>query len=263
MSTKSSLYFFMHRLFIVIIFAAMSASCVPNKKVVYLQDKLKDEIILDSVMNKYTVHDFEYQLQPKDILSIRVSSLTPAEYNFFRETEQELGDPLLSGYLIDEEGFIEIPAVGKIELNNLTIREAENKLQSALKSFLQNPVVRIKMLNFEVTILGEVSRPGAYSSFQSKLSLFDAIALAGDLTELADRSQIKIIRYNGNQASMVYVNTLEDKFLESNYFYLRPHDLIIVAPLDVKNIRQYQIPTIGILLSTVSAITFFIVRLTR
>ena len=242
----------------------ISSSCVPNRKVVYLQDgREKEDIITDSVLGTYFMVPYEYQLQPQDIISIKVSSLTPTQYNFFKETERELGatDPLLSGYVIDEEGFIEIPAVGKLFIQGLTLKEAEEKIKSSLASYLNDPVVRVKMLNFKVTVLGEVNRPGSFNSYNSKLNIMEAIAQAGDLTQLADRSNVKMVRYDGSEAKMIYVNTLDDDLLSSPYFYLRPHDLIIVSPLDVKNIRQYQLPTISLILTTITALSFFFFRI--
>lgn len=256
----------MNKIYLFVLLFALLASCVPNRKVIYLQNDISDQdIVTDSILKTYQMKEFEYELQPQDILSIKVSSLTPTEYNFFSETERELGqgDPLLSGYLIDDDGFIEIPAVGRVELQGLTIKEAEIKIKSALENFLQTPVVRLKLLNFNVTILGEVSSPGTINSYNSKFTIMDAIATAGDLTELADRSNIKLIRYEEDEAQLIYINTLDDDLLTSSYFYLKPNDLIIVAPLDVKNIRQYQVPTIGLVLSTLSAITLLVLRLSR
>src|SRR5690606_7130102 len=138
-----------------------AGSCVPNKKVVYLQEGVASrKIVSDSVIKSFPVKDFEYSLQPGDLLSIRISSLTPSEYNFFSETEQELSDPLLSGYLVDEDGNIEVPAVGLINVSGLSLKNAEDTIKLALQNFLQNPVVKVRILNFNVTILGEVNNPG-------------------------------------------------------------------------------------------------------
>jgi polysaccharide biosynthesis/export protein len=254
----------MYKIVISLFLITLSASCVSNKKIIYLQDEFKNkEIIVDSILSTYATNDFEYRLQPDDIISIKVSSLTPNTYNFFSETERDLGpsDPLLSGYLIDENGNIEIPAIGLLRIEGLTLKESEQKVKEALQGFLQDPVVRIKMLNFKITILGEVQRPGTITSLNSKVTLLEAIAEAGDLTELANRSRIKIVRYKNDMANMVYVNTLQDDFLTSPYFYLMPNDLIIVPPLEIKNIRAVSLPTFGVILSTISAITLIILRL--
>lgn len=253
-------------LFFSFILTVFFFSCVSNKKVVYIQDEIDPSLIVtDSIMKTYDILNYEYRLQSKDILSLRVSSLTSSEYDFITRTERELGerDPLLSGYVIDEEGFIEIPAIGQVPLVGLTIEEAEEKIMAMLKNYLQNPVVRLKLLNFKVTILGEVNQPGTYSSLDTKLTLMELLARAGDLTEYANRSNLKLIRYVGDEANVIYLNTLDDHLLQSPYFYMKPNDLIVVSPLPIKNLRRISLPTFGIILSTLSALSVIIIRLTR
>lgn len=249
--------------FILFVFFLFEA-CVPNKRVVYLQDGIpKNEIVIDSVLKSFPIVDFEYKLQTDDILSIQISSLTPSEYNFFSETARELGDQLLAGYTIDNEGNIEIPAVGQIRVQGLTLKQAEEEIKASLQSFLRKPVVKVKILNFEVTLLGEVNEPGTLRSQDSKINLMQAIAMAGDLTEYADRAHIKLVRHEKGMANMIYLNTLEDDLLNSPYYYLQPNDIIVVPPLEVKNLTSISLPTFGLFLSTISAIIILIIRLDR
>lgn len=251
---------FVFILLILLIFAA----CVPNKRVVYLQDGIpKKKILVDSVLKSFPIVNYEYKLQPDDILSVQISSLTPSEYNFFSETARELGDQLLAGYTIDNEGNIEIPAVGQLRMQGLSVRQAEERIKEALEDFLRQPIVKVKILNFEVTLLGEVNDPGMLRSPDSKINLMEAIAMAGDLTEFADRARIKLVRHEGGEAHMIYLNTLEDGLLNSPYYYLQPNDIIVVPPLEVKNLTSISLKTFGVFLSTISAIVILVIRLDR
>ncbi|MDQ3536258.1 MAG: polysaccharide export protein [Bacteroidota bacterium] len=243
----------------------LTFSCVPRAKVVYLQDErgLKDART-GVVVEGYQLKDFEYRLKPEDIVSVKVTTLTTTEYNFFAESERQVGgvpNPLLSGYLIDKEGFIQLPVVDKIMVKGLTISEAQDKLKVALDSYLQSPNVILKLLSFHFTIVGEVRSPGRYTTYDNKINILEAIGTAGDFMDFADRAQIKIVRYEGDNASIFYLNVLEDDLLNSPYFYLQPGDFISVPPLPVKNVRMYVITNVGMVFSTLTALTFIILRL--
>lgn len=240
-------------------------SCVPREKVVYLQDErgIRD-VKPGKIIEGFQLKDFEYRLKPEDIVSIKVTTLTTSEYNFFAETERQTGvapNPLLTGYLIDKEGYIQLPVVDKILVKGLTIQEAQDKLKSALDSYLQSPNVIIKLLSFHYTIVGEVKSPGRYTTYSNKINILEALGEAGDFTEFADRSQIKVVRYEGDNASIYYLNALEDDLLNSAYFYLQPGDFISIPPLKVKNIRLYGIQNATVAFSTLTAISLLIWRI--
>lgn len=250
-------------LYLVIIF--LTFSCVPRAKVVYLQDErgirdAKTGVLIEG----FQLKDFEYRLKPEDIVSVKVTTLTTSEYNFFAESERQTGgvpNPLLSGYLIDKEGYIQLPVVDKIMVKGLTISEAQDKLKASLDSYLQSPNVILKLLSFHFTIVGEVNGPGRYTTYDNKINILEALGTAGDFTEFADRSQIKIVRYEGDNASIFYLNVLEDDLLNSPYFYLQPGDFISVPPLPVRTVRMYGIQNVGLVFSTLTALTFIIIRL--
>jgi polysaccharide export outer membrane protein len=242
-------------------------SCVPRTRVVYLQGEngLK-EAKTGMIVDGFQLKDFEYRLKPDDVVSVKVTTLTTTEFNFFAESESQLGgvsSPLLSGYLIDKEGYIQLPVVDKIMVKGLTIGEAQEKVRSSLDSYLQSPNVIIKLLSFHFTILGEVNSPGRYTTYDNKINILEALGTAGDFTEFADRSQIKIVRYEGDNASIFYLNVLEDRLLNSPYFYLQPGDFIAVPPLQAKTTRTYTLANIGLGFSTLTAIGFLIWRLAR
>ncbi|MGK7394253.1 MAG: polysaccharide biosynthesis/export family protein [Candidatus Cyclobacteriaceae bacterium M3_2C_046] len=274
------------------------SACVPNKKIVYLQQEndLKESFPTDSIVRSYQLKMKQYELKPEDIISLRVASITPEEYNFVREYEQQLGqirklnqyqqnnvgsgnnnqmfnrgglgnmgndggggfsalmlDQMQSGFILDQQGELELPKIGVVNLAGLTISEAEKKITRLLTGFFETPMVRIQLLDFHFTILGEVNNEGRYTSFDPDINIFDALMLAGNLTEFADRSKIKIVRYQEEHANIIYVNTLDEGLLAANAFFLQPNDLIIVPPLEARSARKYTLPNASTLLSVVTA----------
>ena len=169
---------------------------------------------------------------------------------------------LNGGFKIDSKGELELPQIGNIELAGLTITEAEEKIREALDGFYETPMVRVQLLNFHFTILGEVTREGRYTSYDPEPNIFDALILAGNLTELADRANIKIIRNNGDRSEIIYLNTLDENLLTADNFYLKPNDMIIVPPLRARSAQRYTLPRIntalGIISSSISLVALII-----
>src|SRR5688572_9658925 len=139
------------------------SSCVPNRKVVYLQkdDVNKKNLSTDTVMRSYNMQIKEYKIQPLDILSLRLESLTEEEFDFIaklypqqQQTNSSGVNPATSGFLVDNNGEIEFPVVGKIKFAGLTVFEAQTKMQEVFKPFLKDPVAMVRLLNFRFTVIG-------------------------------------------------------------------------------------------------------------
>lgn len=243
----------------------LGASCVPAKKVMYLQNNELDahNVSHDSVLLSHIIRDIEYKLAPGDILSVEISSITPKKFDFLNQQEKDRSevDPRLSGYLIGDDGIVEIPFVGSLKVGGLTLKEATSLIKERAASLLNEPSVNVKMLNYSYTILGEVGKPGVYYNYNSKVNIFEAIAQAGDLTDFANRSQIKLIREENGDAQIIMLNLLQDDFLGSPYYYLKPGDFIYAPPMKVKNFKQYQLPNAAVLLSTLTVLGLVLIRL--
>ena len=127
--------------------------------------------------------------------------MTSPLYDIFTESESltESDDPRLSGFLIDDSGKVTLPDGGRIFLKGSTIEESETKIQKYISNYLVNPTVVVKHLNFQFTILGEVNTPGTYTSYNRKTNMFEALGMAGDLTDFAERSRIKLVRYKAGR----------------------------------------------------------------
>jgi len=240
---------------------SIAFSCVPRQKVIYLQNQYTfEDSGDDTVRLSYDLQHFEYQLRPGDVLDIRINSITPTEYDFFSTHKNDQDEPLLNGYKIDQLGSVQLPVLGNVKVAGMTIKEAEVKLTELVTGLLRDPTVTINILNYRFTVLGEVNKPGEYKSYDSDINFFEAIAMAGDMSDFANRQKIQFVRYNGDQAEVSFVDVLNDEFLSSDQFHIRPNDFIFVPPSKVKNIKRFQLANFGIALSAITAISLLLIR---
>lgn len=226
----------------VLLFAIVFASCVPQKKMLYLKEA---EMISEAQSKNYVnERSIDYKLQPGDNLYIRAlnmvdernSSLLNGETGGRTSSYSMSNDAsiYLQSYTIDEEGCIELPLTGKVEVKNLTVEEAKNKLQVELDKYVNQTMLIVKLSNFNLTLLGEVTRPGMYKVYQSQINLFEAVSMAGNMTNFAKRDKVKIIRQTDNGSEIVTVDMGNADILSSPYYYLKPNDIIYVEPLAIK-----------------------------
>ena len=206
-------------------------------------------------------------IQPYDVLSIKVfaSDAEAAEpFNIITDLEGSSGYNIeliqLNGYLVDESGQIDFPTLGKISLKNKTIEEAKTFLLHKLKPFLNNPVVNIRHLNFKVTVSGEVLSPGTFTVFDNRISLPEALSLAGDLSDYANRESILIVREQNGERSFHRVNLLSANLFQSEYFYLKQNDLVYVEPVQAKTgaVRDQTSKTIPVITAAATLIAVIV-----
>ena len=251
----------------------LASSCVVNKKYQYLQNddvnQKPSAILKDSVLRVYNLDDFEYRLQPEDILSVQFYSLTPDEFNFFSLKQMQTisgganafgnaGNALVNGYLIDQEGAVRFPVVGDVVVEGLTVYEAQNHIQEVAEQFLEDPIVEVRLLNFRFTLLGEVRQEGTYNSLNQRIHILEAIGLSGGFTDLADKANVKIIRQNGRSAEVYYLNLLEEDALESKHYYVNQQDIIVVPPLKQRPYQIYFGKNLALVISSVSLLLLVI-----
>lgn len=158
-----------------------------------------------------------------------------------------------TGFSIDLNGEMELPDVGKIKLAGLTIPEAELLVKERLQGYYETPMVRIQLLNWHFNIVGEVENEGRYTSFDPEITIFDAILIAGNLGEYANRNNIKIIRNKEGEAKVLYVNLLDETTLNAENYYIQRGDMIIVDALEARTSNTYTWTNIGRTLGIVSA----------
>lgn len=244
--------------FLIVAFAA--SSCVSNKKIVYLQkdDVNEPGVPVDTVVRRYEIDLFNYKLQTNDIIDIDFKSLTPKEFDLLaKEETQNLNNvsqsgALLIGYLIDNEGKVPIPVLGEVKVAGLTIFEAQDTLQKLANLYLESPTVKVRLLNFRFTILGECVRQGTVVLANNQVTLLEAVGQAGGLTDMADRSRVKIIRQHADKVVVQYVNLLDENFINSPYYYVNQNDVIIVPALKQRPYQTYFGKNLALIISSVS-----------
>lgn len=240
------------------------SACVPNKKVVFLQreDVNAKNLPKDSILRSYEMIIGDYKIQPLDILSVRFESLTDEQFDFLSKlnTSPQQGggniaaNPALSGFLVDNNGDLEFPVIGKVRITGLSVFEAQDKLRQVVSPYLKDPVVRVRLLNFRFTVLGEVSAERQVVSNNTRVTLMEAIGMAGGLTDLADRQNVKIVRQNGNRSEIFYMDLLDENLLLTKNYYVQQNDIIIVPALRQRPFRKYWGQNITLFVSTVSVV---------
>ena len=220
-----------------VLLAVLFASCVPQKKMLYLKEA--QMLSENQSINYVNERSVDYKLQPGDNLYIRFVNIvdqggTSSLNGEFSRTSSSDASIYLQSYTIDEEGFIELPLIGKIVVRNLTVDEAKALLQTELDKYINQTTIIVKLSNFNLTVLGEVKNPGMYKVYQSQINLFEAVALAGNMTNFAKNSAVKIIRQTDNGSEIVTVDMGSADILSSPYYYLKPNDIVYVEPMKIK-----------------------------
>ncbi len=253
------------RKYIPIVFVAMFimsiTSCATKKDLLYLNDSV------DAKQNDFKWS--EMYLQPNDIVSVKVTADVPElalSYNISSTTQNAMqgGAMQLQGYLIANDGTINIPILGLQKIVNLTLEQAEKQIQESLvsKGYLKNPVVVCRLLNAKFTVLGEVKSPGTYTFYENNLTLLQALGLAGDLTINGIRKKITIIRTEKGKQTFGTIDLTKNDWLATPYYFVKPNDVIIIDPNTAKVKSAGMIGNPGNLISVISVLlsSFLIIK---
>ncbi len=215
------------------------ASCNASKKVAYIQGAGEEDMI--GYMQSTPLYDAH--IMPKDLLTITVSATDPEAVKLFNLTVPSLttgtstySQPTLQAYLVDNNGQINFPVMGLITLSGLTKREAEQKVTGLLSKYLkEEPVVTVKFVNYKISVLGEVARPNTFTIVNEKVNIFEALAMAGDMTIWGKRDNVKIIREDESGNQRVFILNLNDPtVIYSPYYFLQQNDVVYVEPNETK-----------------------------
>lgn len=214
-----------------VVVAMSMVSCNSYKKVPYLQNS-RD---LDTLVQQTVV--YEPVIQPNDMLSIIVNSgqdqKAAMAYNLTPSgASGQSAQSAAQTYVVDTKGCVTVPNVGEVNVAGLTIPQAENVILDKIKgAFAVPPAVIVRFVNYKVSVLGEVKSPGVYNSNDGKINVFQALALAGDLTVHGQRDNVKIIREEKSGEKKVYeVNLNDAMLLTSPLYYLQQNDVVYVVP---------------------------------
>jgi len=235
--------------------ALLVSSCVSLKRVKYIQDfadyQKEGKVEFTNESNP------DYKVQPGDNLYVDVSSLDSKNMNPFesnQRTSYQVSSEMsiyLNSYMVSDSGYINFPVVGKIMVAGITVSEVKSKFQSLINDYYQMTIVTVKLVNFKISLLGEVTRPGTYLVYQESINILQAISMAGDLLPYAKRNKITIIRKTSTGSSVYTVNLLKANILESPAYFLQPDDIVYIEPMTSKNYAFTAFPY-AIIFSTIT-----------
>ena len=242
---------------VLLLMVVAASGCVTKRSLTYLRDVTPESA--DSI-NKSFVPSAEITIKPADALTIFISALDPdavAPYNLPTVTFNDPTStvvrttPMLLTYRVDEEGYIEMPVLGKLHVAGLVRAEAENLIKSALEKQVLNPMVQVNLVSAKVSVLGEVARPGTVSISNGRLTVLEALAAAGDMTPYGRRDNLLITREVNGKMEFARLDLTKDNLLTSPYYYLQQNDVIYVSPNGVRAINSANV---SLWLSTVSTL---------
>ena len=215
-------------------------SCGSVKNVAYLQNS--DSINLDNSRFLY-----DARIMPKDQLTISVNTTTPeasVPFNLLLQNEYSQGRSvasyggMLMPYLVDNEGFINFPIIGRLQVGGLTKSECEKLITEKIRPYMaetENPIVTVRMSSYSVSVLGEVARPGSFQVSREKITILEALAQAGDLTIYGVRDKVKLVREDATGKKQIVTLNLNDaNIVNSPYYYLQQNDVVYVEPNNIK-----------------------------
>lgn len=259
-----------YKKFIWVLLLPILFSCRSSKDLIYLKDAAYEEIIKES-----PAETAEYVLKPGAILYVSIKSMNP-EVNMLFNPESNMesnagqgyqrfttpSGAYLYGYEIDTDGNIKLPMLGKIQVAGLTLSEVEPVVQKKADEYLNDAIVKVKLLNFKITVLGEIRNPNAYYNYNNSITVLEAIAMASGNTDFASIKRVMVVR-NVPEGRKTYMLDLSSKNVyASEAFYLQPNDYVIVQPDKYKNF-QLNSQAYSLIFSSISillAVLGFVVR---
>lgn len=217
--------------------------CGSTKNVAYLQDG--DNGMFEEAYASQTAVMYDARIMPKDLLTITVTAIEPEAVRPFNlvmpsftsgSDIRTTGQPQLQTYLVDNGGYVNFPVLGQILLKGLTKRQAEEKVKDLLMSYLkEDPIVSVNFVNYKISVVGEVARPNTFTIVNEKVNVFEALAMAGDMTIWGRRDNVKIIREDDQgRKRIIYLNLNDRNIIYGDDFYLQQNDVLYVEPNKVK-----------------------------
>jgi polysaccharide biosynthesis/export protein len=218
--------------FIVLCFIISTTSCIPYRDLVLFR---KSESSLPEIQPTTVARNADVAIQPNDALSITVSCLDPqlaAPFNLIdaRNSSQIAADSPLASFLVDGNGDISYPVLGKIQVAKKTITQLRDSLIIKLRPYIKEPSINIRRVNFKITVLGEVTKAGSFSIPSERITILEAIGLAGDFTPYSDRQRVLVVREEYGKVTSVKIDLQTSDFFNSPYYFLHPNDVVYVDP---------------------------------
>lgn len=246
---------------VIIASVLLLASCTPQKKLRYFQDQDGDN------KTYYPVNDFVLTLAKKDIITLQLYTVNPEAVPGLATTmDERVIDNrtfLEKGFIIDEEGNLDLPLIGKVFLHGLSMKAATDTIQNRYKQIIEEPLVVLKKLSFKFTILGEVLRPGLYYVNNERITFSEALGMAGDLTYYGSRTDIRLFRTLDGKVEEMNIDLTTKDVVTTDKMYVYPDDVIYVRAFKRKatanTLQAVQVYT-SIISTIVLVATFFLIK---
>lgn len=236
------------------------ASCASKKNVYYFQD----------FGNSYPQNSFKFlNIQPGDILDIQIKALNAESVDIFQRqypnlnNQTQIQNRVVDGYLVGEDGNINLPIIGPFDTVGKTTNNLSLEIQEALSPYIKSPSVNIRILNFRVSVLGEVQNPGTYTVLEERISIPQALGLAGDLTINGDRNHVLVTRNKDGKKVSHVIDLTKSEFLQSDFYFLQQNDIIYVRPNNAKVKSSGLVGNVATASSVLSLILSLIIVITR
>ena len=224
----------------------LSNSCVKSKDVIYFSTEK-----IDGIEN--LAKDFDIRFQKNDILDINISSLNEI-------VTYSSGIPIKGGYLVDNNGEVTLPYIGRVFVDGRYRNEVINEITTKLIDYLKDPIVSISIANFKITIIGEVKSSGTFNIPNEKMNILQAIGIANDLTLAGNRKKVILIREENNLRKQIEIDLTKTNLFSSEYFYVKQNDIIYVPPSKNKLTNtntQVAVPFVAFASLILTAINIF------
>jgi polysaccharide biosynthesis/export protein len=253
-----------------------SAACVSNEKIIYLQNLEGKQVIPEDELISYDIP--EYKLQYNDIVDVNIQTVDDLLLNGFNNKSvagnqqmqmagQTGGDIYyMTGYTVDRNGFIRIPIVGEVQVQNKSLDEVRVQIESQLKEYVKTEVyVKVKLGGIRYSALGEFKRPGKFVVLQDRMTIFEAIANAGDLTNISKRDEILLIRQYPEGTKLHRLNLNDRQLIRSPYYFIQPNDQLYAEPMKVREVGagENAAQSLALIISAITAAVLIINVATR
>jgi len=238
------------------------SSCGSRKDIVYLQDIENDATINQAL-------SYEPVIKCDDMLSVIVAADQPdltIPFNLpqiqgnYQVNDNQEG---IKTYLVDAAGYIDFPVIGKVKLAGLTRTQAKNELEVKIKEYIKEPSVNLRILNYKISVLGEVNKPNTYKIASERVTLLEAISLAGDMTIYGKRNNVLVIREVDGKKTFNRVDLTNKDFISSPFYYLNQNDVVMVEPNKTKINSSVIGPNVTVTISAISLLTTIAIILFR
>ena len=258
-----------YKIVILVLTAVYLMGCSGIKNVGYFQDIGSGDSVVTVQMSSFT----EPTIQPDDILSISIFTIDPNTGGQINQVASQAiqspgtgsgqtVQPAINGFLVDKNGDVELSIIGKISLLGLTTFQARDLIRKKAAKDYKNPSVQVRFANFKVIVMGEVSKPAVYTLPNEKVTVLDALSLAGDLTLYGKRENVLVIREKGGIKEFGRVNLYSSDLFSNPYYYLRQNDIVYIEPDKAKTsaLNAPTRTTIGLILSAITVAVLAISR---